>query len=291
MHKLLIYSSVFLFFVGLFYICLCIFNLKDRKTEKLTEINLKKIYKTEGLYSKLRKKIISYISKKSVLSESLIQNLKIRLDLTGSDKEPYEYIFDSVFPSVIFLILSIPVYFLSPLIGLLLSAIFILYGIMKIRGVYSKYNEIKEDIESHLCDFNRYIQRKMNETSDVYSIISSYSLYAKGYFLTELKKTISDMKTGDSNLALVNFDKRINSPMLSDIISGLLLIYSGEENKEYFILNEMKLTTYEEERLEQKAKSHGKRVKVMSIITLGFFIMTYAVMMINVLSESLTLLF
>ena len=291
MHNLLIYSSILIFFIGIFYFCLCIFKLKDRKSEKITEINLKKLYKKESVNSKLKKKIISFVSKKSILSEQLIQNLKIRLDLTGNTIDPIEYIFDSIFPSFAIIILSIPVYFISPIIGLLIDSIFILYGVMKLRSVYSKYNEIKEDIESHLCDFNRYIQRKMNETSDVYSIISSYSVYAKGYFLTELKKTISDMKTGDSNLALVKLDKRINSSMLSDIISGLLLIYSGEENKEYFLLNEMKLTNYEEERLEEKAKSHFKKVKALSIISLGFFILTYAVMMINILSESLTLLF
>ena len=167
----------------------------------------------------------------------------------------------------------------------------ILMFIYRIKRIYSIYDKLKEDIENSLLNFNRFIIKKINETSDIYVILCEYIKYSKGKMKDELEKTVSELRLGNGTLALENLKKRINSDALKDIIEGLILLYSGEDTKDYFILCEIRLNSIMESKIEKKAKSYQKIVKIMTIISLFMFVMTYAVLMYNLLSSSLSIIF
>ena len=53
-------------------------------------------------------------------------------------------------------------------------------------------------------------------------------------FGAELDQTIADMKTGNYENALIHFETRIGSPMLSDVIRGLIGVLRGDDQRMYF---------------------------------------------------------
>lgn len=53
-------------------------------------------------------------------------------------------------------------------------------------------------------------------------ILTSYRRVAGRDFGAELDQTIADMKTGNYENALIRFETRIGSPMLSDVARGLV---------------------------------------------------------------------
>ena len=290
MNKILIYTSIFFFALGIYHFALVIFKIKDYRIQKLTLFNLKKIEHKNSKYKKLIKKCSQFIDKKNLIPNTFKTKFQNMLNLCKLDIKASEYICSSLVLPILLIILSLIFIFIYPFISICTFLLAILLFMYKVRGIYQRSNKIKEDIESNLSDLNRFIQRKINETSDVFVILSSYLEYSSSHLKDELLFTLSEMKISNVNMALLNLEKRINSNMLSDIIHGLLTIYSGEDNKEYFALNEVRFNSYMQNKLDSISKGYSKRVKIMTIISLGLFISTYFVVMVNILKSSLALI-
>lgn len=66
------------------------------------------------------------------------------------------------------------------------------------------------------------VGQSLENDRDVLKILTSYRRVAGKDFGAELDQTIADMKTGNYENALIRFETRIGSPMLSDAIRGLI---------------------------------------------------------------------
>jgi len=78
------------------------------------------------------------------------------------------------------------------------------------------------------------VGQSLENDRDVLKILTSYRRVAGKDFGAELDQTIADMKTGNYENALIRFETRIGSPMLSDVIRGLIGVLRGDDQRMYF---------------------------------------------------------
>ena len=86
--------------------------------------------------------------------------------------------------------------------------------------------------------------------------------------------------------ALVRFEGRIASPMLSDITRGLIGVLRGDDGRLYFQMLSHDLKQQELQRLKAKAAKIPPKIRVFS-----FIMLTYIVVLAMVILNSMAMLF
>ena len=101
---------------------------------------------------------------------------------------------------------------------------------------YSVFDFVKKRrklIESEIPRFALTIGQNLENDRDVLKILTPYRRVAGKDFGAELDQTLADMKTGNYENALIHFETRIGSPMLSDVIRGLIGVLRGDDQRMY----------------------------------------------------------
>lgn len=93
-------------------------------------------------------------------------------------------------------------------------------------------------------------------------ILTSYRRVAGKDFGAELDQTIADMKTGNYENALIHFETRIGSPMLSDVIRGLIGVLRGDDQRMYFKMICFDMRQIEQNNLKRKLPSVPRKSSV-----------------------------
>lgn len=91
--------------------------------------------------------------------------------------------------------------------------------------------------------------------------------------------------------ALVRFEGRIASPMLSDITRGLIGVLRGDDGRLYFQMLSHDLKQQELQRLKAKAAKIPPKIRVFSFIMLACFMLTYIVVLAMVILNFMAMLF
>ena len=99
------------------------------------------------------------------------------------------------------------------------------------------------------------------------------------------------MRSSSYEAALVRFEGRIASPMLSDITRGLIGVLRGDDGRLYFQMLSHDLNQQELQRLKAKAAKIPPKIRVFSFIMLACFMLTYVVVLAMVILDSMALLF
>lgn len=170
---------------------------------------------------------------------------------------------------------AVPMYFIFPL----LSIVCIVLGI----SIYYKYiedlDEIirkkSEKIDGELAMFASTIKQQLATSRDVMKILVSYRKVCGDELMHELDMTIADMKTGNYEVALKNFEMRIPSVGLSEIIRGLLAVIRGDDQRGYFEMLAHDLAVSEKERLKRIALKRPDKLKFATVLMVISFLAMY----------------
>ncbi|MEG0853593.1 MAG: hypothetical protein RSF82_06955 [Angelakisella sp.] len=111
-------------------------------------------------------------------------------------------------------------------------------------GVYLSYAEvsaIKEGyqryqtaVEMDLPKLCSVINSRLNSTTNVQAILTSFLPIASPSMQEEIMLTLSDMKTGNQVVALMRMETRLSSPKVSDVVRGLISVLNGDDQTLYF---------------------------------------------------------
>ncbi|WP_233476180.1 hypothetical protein [Paenibacillus sonchi] len=96
---------------------------------------------------------------------------------------------------------------------------------------------------------------------------------------SELFITIADIKSGNQETALLRFETRIGSTMLSDIVRGLLAVLRGDQGVVYFEMLAHDFKLIEIQRLKLTAMKRPGKVRKYSFSMLGCFMLMYIVIL------------
>ena len=155
---------------------------------------------------------------------------------------------------------------------------------------YAAFDFVKKRrklIEAEIPRFALTIGQNLENDRDVLKILTSYRRVAGRDFATELDQTIADMKTGNYENALLRFETRIGSPMLSDVVRGLVGVLRGDDQRMYFKMICFDMRQIEQNNLKKEAAKRPKKIQRYSMMMLICIMIIYLVVLCTEVLSSL----
>ena len=166
----------------------------------------------------------------------------------------------------------------------LLSPIVVLLSILlyfkESRKAEEKVTERREKIEGELPRFVATVEQELGASRDVLTILENYKRHAGPDFARELDVLTADMRSSSYEAALVRFEGRLASPMLSDIVRGLIGVLRGDDGRVYFQMLSHDMKQLELQRLKAQAAKIPPKIRVYSFVMLVCFMLIYIVVIL-----------
>lgn len=265
---------------GIYFIVTEFVISPSRKTRRaITEIGRKKLSTANQLIMPIANVIVKVIrlspQRKSLLSKKLYS---AEIEYT-----PEFYIARAAATSVLVICFGIIASIVTPIMFFVsvVAAVAVYFA-----GTQEADKVIKqkgERIQGELVLFASTIQMQLATSHDIIKIFESYRKICGDAMRHELDVTLADMKTGSYEKALRNFESRVQSQNLSEIIRGLLAVLRGDDQRSYFDMLVHDLVIREREALKRKAAERPAKMKKYSFIILAaivaifFYVICYQI--------------
>ena len=276
---------------GLFFIAADILKLPRLSTEKALlsagRAERKQMRSLDALFLGWAIKLSRYIH----MDEYKRSHLARMLNAAGMDMTPEVFTAYTIIKPCAMLLLAIPCLIVFPLLALVVVVLAILTYFKESRKAEEKVSERRDKIEAELPRFVATIEQELASSRDVLTILENYKHHAGAEFAAELDVLTADMRSSSYEAALVRFEGRIASPMLSDITRGLIGVLRGDDGRLYFQMLSHDLKQLELQRLKAKAAKIPPKIRVFSFVMLACFMLTYIVVLAMVILDSMAMLF
>jgi pilus assembly protein TadC len=117
-------------------------------------------------------------------------------------------------------------------------------------------SEKRRRIERELPRFASTLRQCLNSTHDVVAILETYRKVCSPALRKELDRTLNDILTGNTERALRAMEGRVASAKLGQIVSGLIAVHRGDDQRLYF---DMLAAEFRKAQNEEVAKTLLKR--------------------------------
>ena len=182
---------------------------------------------------------------------------------------------------------AIPMAFLIPLFVPILIGFAVALWFSTYYAAFDFVKKRRKVIEAEIPRFALTIGQNLENDRDVLKILTSYRRVAGKDFGAELDQTIADMKTGNYENALIHFETRIGSPMLSDVIRGLVGVLRGDDQRMYFKMICFDMRQIEQNNLKKEAAKRPKAIQRYSMMMLICIMIIYLVVLCTEVLTSL----
>lgn len=186
---------------------------------------------------------------------------------------------------------AIPMAFLLPLISPVLLGLAVALWFSTYYAAFDFVRKRRKLIEAEIPRFALAIGQNLENGRDVLKILASYRRVAGRDFGAELDQTIADMKTGNYENALLRFETRIGSPMLSDIVRGLVGVLRGDDQRMYFKMICFDMRQIEQNNLKKEAAKRPRKIQRYSMMMLVCIMIIYLVVLCTEVMSSLGVFF
>lgn len=283
---LIMWTSLSLVGIGAYFIFTRNLQFASYKAKRLVTVlygKEKKSYKLDTLLDDLANNLATKIRINEYKRKKLLTQLKIAKIYVSPEKHIATVYIKAALPVVLGLVVSLVLPIAFP-ISLIIAVI-----------IYFKESNIvdkellkeKQKIENELPRFVREIAEQIKTSRDVYAILSRYEKTAGESMARELKITLADMKSGNYETALTRFESRVQSPMLSEVVRGLISIIRGDDAGVFFQLLAHDFKILEKERLKTIANKRPDKLKKYTFYMLACMIFLYIVIIAAATIEAL----
>lgn len=217
------------------------------------------------------------------LKEGFKASLQEKLSKTGDSMTPEEFVAQGAIRPIILVMLGT---------FMILNRNYALSGYIIILAVYLYHRDLKkldnevedsrDEILDELPEFMSYMTNSLKTDKDIKKILDSYKGVASRSLENEIQKLRADLQTGNADLALHEFDLRINNTHLSNYVGVVRATLNGETQYSALESITQDMEKYEFEIAKRKAKEIPGKIKrasfavsVSSIISL-LIVMLYA---------------
>lgn len=213
--------------------------------------------------------------------------LKNTLAAAGLNMTPEEYTAFAMVKTGAVLLTVIPCLLIFPMLALIVVLLAVAVYFKEIRRAEEKLSAKRDEIEAELPRFVATITQELAASRDVLSMIEHYKQNSGPVFSAELDVLTADMRSGSYEAALTRFEARFNSPLLSDIVRGLIGVLRGDNGVHYFQMLSHDMKQLELQRLKAKAMKIPPKIRVFSFVLLMCFLVTYLSIIIYEIIHSL----
>lgn len=169
----------------------------------------------------------------------------------------------------------IPSLVLLPLLSPVLVILALLTYFKETKRADEQLREKREQVESELPRFVATIEQTLKASRDVLAMIEAYKKNAGPAFAHELDVLTADMRSSSYEAALTRCEARLNSPMFSDVVRGLIGVLRGDDSAVYFQMLTHDFKVLELQRLKGQAQKIPPKIRVFSFVMLMCFLFTY----------------
>lgn len=222
--------------------------------------------KTKGLSETAIITLAHAVNKFIKISEYKAASVQKKLYAAELNVSVNFYYSKAVASAIVVSLFGIPLLIISPLLtlGCIVLGIFVYFK--EIQSADEIIKKKRKNIESELVLFSSTIMQSISASRDVIKIFESFRKVCGTELSHQLDITLADMKTGSYENALRRFDLRINSPLLSDIIRGLLAVLRGDDEQAYFDMLTHDLISKEKEQIKREALKKPQKLKFASYL-------------------------
>lgn len=225
------------------------------------------------------------------MDEYKYRRLESKLTAAGLDMTPQVYTAYSILKPCLILLGIIPCLLILPILSPLIVVLAVLTWFKESRRADELVKARMELIEGELPRFVATIHQELAASRDVLRILENYKKHAGPDFGRELDVLTADMRSSSYEAALIRFEARMGSAIISDIVRGLIGILRGDDGRMYFQMLSHDLKALELQRLKAKAAKIPPKIRVFSFIMLMCFMMTYIAIIVYQIVNSLGSLF
>ena len=181
----------------------------------------------------------------------------------------------------------IPCVFLIPLLSPMVIILSILTYFKEIQKADERLKAKRDEIEGELPRLVATIEQELKASRNVIGMLERFRLNAGESLTGELDILLADMRSSNYEAALTRFEARINSPMLSDVVRGLIGVMRGDDSAVYIQMLAHDFKQMELQRLKAKAQKIPPKIRVFSFAMLMCFLLTYLAIICYVAVTSL----
>ena len=277
--------------VGLYFILADAFHLPTIKTSRAIGNVAKKQNENISAIDVWLGNFASFIAKKMRLNEYKRQELITDLRTAQMDITPEMYIANAIVKSLLGAILSIPVFFIFPFLGVLVLGVSIALFWINTRSVKNRVEIHRRKIENDLPRLTSTIEKKLTHERGILGILESFIPSAGPELREELEITVADMRSGNEEAAVTRLEARVGSPMMSDVCRGFITMIHGDKAEIYWASLGQKFSEIQRNRLRAEASKIPGRVRRLSMMLLISFILIYVVVIVMQIIDSMGMMF
>lgn len=181
----------------------------------------------------------------------------------------------------------IPCVFLLPLLSPVVVILSMLTYFKEIQKADERLKFKRDEIEGGLPRLVATIEQELKASRNVIGMLERFKANAGPMLSGELNILLADMRSSNYEAALTRFEARLNSPMLSDVVRGLIGVLRGDDSAVYFQMLAHDFKQAELQRLKAKAQKIPPKIRVFSFAMLMCFLLTYLAIICYVAVTSL----
>lgn len=273
--------------LGLFFIAADLLRLPRLATEKAMlsagRQGKKQARTVEALLMGWAVKLAPHIR----MDEYKQSRLRNTLNAAGLGMTPEVYTAFAIVKAAAILLGIIPCLLVLPLLAPVIVFLAIAVYFKEIRRADERLSEKRGEVEAELPRFVATITQELAASRDVLSMMENYKHNAGEVFAGELDVLTADMRSGSYEAALTRFEARFNSPLLSDIVRGLIGVLRGDNGVGYFQMLSHDMKQLELQRLKAQAMKIPPKIRVFSFLMLMCFLLTYLAIIVYEIINSL----
>ena len=260
---------------GLFFVLLDLLRLPYLSTAKAmlnTSRAEKKAARSFEAYLMIwAVKLAKYIR----MDEYRKHRLRNVLKATGMNMEPEVYQAYALVKTGVVALAAIPAGMVFPLAVPVVVFLAVLVYFKETKKADEKLKIKRSAVESELPRFVANIEQELKASRDVLAIVENFKKNAGESFGSELDILAADMRSSSYEAALTRFEARLNSPMLSDVVRGLIGVLRGNDSAVYFQMLAHDFKQLELQCLKAEAQKIPPKIRVFSFLMLMCFLFTY----------------
>ena len=221
-------------FLGMFFLAADLLKVPYMKTEKALLDTVRKNKKGSAALDAFMLQGAMKLSHVIRMDEYRKSRMKNVLKATGIKMTPEVYQAYALTKAGLLLVGIIPCLIFFPLLTPIVVFLAVMVYFKEIQRADEMLKSKRKSIEDELPRFVANLEQELQNNRDVLSMVENFRKNAGAEFGEELGVLVADMRSSSYEAALTRFEARLNSPMLSDVVRGLVGVLRGDNSVVYF---------------------------------------------------------
>lgn len=274
-------------FLGMFFLAADLLKVPYMKTEKALLDTVRKNKKGSAALDAFMLQGAMKLSHVIRMDEYRKSRMKNVLKATEIKMTPEVYQAYALTKAGLLLVGIIPCLIFFPLLTPIVVFLAVMVYFKEIQRADEMLKSKRKSIEDELPRFVANLEQELQNNRDVLSMVENFRKNAGAEFGEELGVLVADMRSSSYEAALTRFEARLNSPMLSDVVRGLVGVLRGDNSVVYFQMLAHDFKQLELQKLKSEAQKIPPKIRVFSFLMLMCFLLTYLAIIVFEIIKSL----